>query len=76
MRILAAALAGPSPAPAWRNRIPRSRCGWWLGNATVRQRLVNGGAEPLDMSAQDAKSVRSEIEDYARVVRAAGIKPQ
>ncbi|HYD57799.1 MAG TPA: hypothetical protein VEB41_12890 [Burkholderiales bacterium] len=42
----------------------------------MRQRLVNGGAEPLDMSAQDAKSVRSEIEDYARVVRAAGIKPQ
>ena len=43
----------------------------------MRQRLVNGGAEPLDMSAQElAKFVRSEIEDYARVVRAAGIKPQ
>jgi tripartite-type tricarboxylate transporter receptor subunit TctC len=35
------------------------------------------GNEPMDMSPQDfARFVRSEMEDYQRVVRAAGIKPQ
>jgi tripartite-type tricarboxylate transporter receptor subunit TctC len=33
--------------------------------------------DPMDMSAQDfARFVRSEIDDYQRVVRAAGIKQQ
>jgi tripartite-type tricarboxylate transporter receptor subunit TctC len=48
-----------------------------LGDAAVKERLANLGNDPMDMSAQDfARFVRSEIEDYQRVVRAAGIKPQ
>ena len=48
-----------------------------LADPGVRERLANTGNAPLDMSPQDfARFVRSEIEDYQRVVRAAGIKPQ
>ena len=48
-----------------------------LADPSVRQRLANLGNDTMDMSAQDfARFVRSEIEDYQRVVRAAGIKPQ
>ncbi len=48
-----------------------------MTDPTVRERLLNGGNEPLDMSAQEfARFVRSEMEDYQRVVRNAGIKPQ
>src|SRR5688572_5126036 len=48
-----------------------------LADPTVKERLVNLGNEPMDMSPQDfARFVRSEMEDYQRVVRAAGIKPQ
>jgi tripartite-type tricarboxylate transporter receptor subunit TctC len=48
-----------------------------MTDATVRERLSNGGNEPLDMSPQEfARFVRSEIDDYTRVVRGAGIKPQ
>jgi tripartite-type tricarboxylate transporter receptor subunit TctC len=48
-----------------------------LADPGVRERLANTGNAPLDMSAQEfARFVRSEIEDYQRVVRAAGIKPQ
>jgi tripartite-type tricarboxylate transporter receptor subunit TctC len=48
-----------------------------LADPTVRERLVNLGNEPMDMSPQEfARFVRAEIEDYQRVVRAAGIKPQ
>ena len=43
----------------------------------VKERLVNLGNDPMDMSSQDfARFVRSEIEDYQRVIKAAGIKPQ
>jgi tripartite-type tricarboxylate transporter receptor subunit TctC len=48
-----------------------------LGDASVKERLANLGNETMDMSAQEfARFVRSEIDDYQRVVRAAGIKPQ
>jgi len=48
-----------------------------LADATVKERLANLGNDTMDMSAQDfARFVRSEIDDYQRVVRAAGIKPQ
>jgi len=48
-----------------------------LADATVRERLANLGNDTMDMSAQEfARFVRSEIDDYQRVVRAAGIKPQ
>ncbi|MGH8725890.1 MAG: Bug family tripartite tricarboxylate transporter substrate binding protein [Burkholderiales bacterium] len=48
-----------------------------LADPVVRERLANTGNTPMDMSPQEfAKFVRSEIEDYARTARAAGIKPQ
>jgi tripartite-type tricarboxylate transporter receptor subunit TctC len=48
-----------------------------LADAGVREKLANTGNIPLDMSPQEfARFVRSEIDDYQRVVRAAGIKPQ
>jgi tripartite-type tricarboxylate transporter receptor subunit TctC len=48
-----------------------------LADPGVREKLANTGNSPLDMSPQDfARFVRSEIADYQRVVRAAGIKPQ
>ena len=48
-----------------------------LADAGVRERLLNLGNDTLDMSPEEfAKFVRSEIEDYARVIKAAGIQPQ
>jgi tripartite-type tricarboxylate transporter receptor subunit TctC len=48
-----------------------------LADPGVLEKLRNTGNTPLDMSAPEfAKFVRSEIEDYQRVVRTAGIKPQ
>jgi tripartite-type tricarboxylate transporter receptor subunit TctC len=48
-----------------------------LADPGVKEKLANLGNDPMDMSPQEfAKFVRSEIEDYQRVVRAAGIKPQ
>ena len=48
-----------------------------LADATVKERLSNGGNDSMDMAPQEfARFVRSEIEDYQRVIRAAGIKPQ
>ena len=48
-----------------------------LADQGVKDRLANLGNDPMDMSPQEfARFVRSEIDDYQRVVRAAGIKPQ
>jgi tripartite-type tricarboxylate transporter receptor subunit TctC len=48
-----------------------------LADPGVKERLANLGNDTMDMSAQEfARFVRSEIEDYQRVVRNAGIKPQ
>jgi tripartite-type tricarboxylate transporter receptor subunit TctC len=48
-----------------------------LADPVVKERLANLGNAPIDMSAPEfAKFVRSEIDDYQRVVKAAGIKPQ
>lgn len=48
-----------------------------LADKGVREKLANLGNDTLDMSPQEfARFVRSEIEDYGRVVKAAGIKPQ
>jgi tripartite-type tricarboxylate transporter receptor subunit TctC len=48
-----------------------------LADPGVREKLANTGNTPLDMSPEEfARFVRSEIEDYARTARAAGIKPQ
>jgi tripartite-type tricarboxylate transporter receptor subunit TctC len=48
-----------------------------LADPGVREKLANTGNAPMDMSPQEfARFVRSEIDDYQRVARAAGIKPQ
>ncbi len=48
-----------------------------LADPQVRERLQNGGNETMDMSPQDfARFVRTEIDVYQRVIRAAGITPQ
>ena len=48
-----------------------------LADPAVKERLVNGGNETMDMSPQEfSQLIRSEIDDYARVLTAAGVKPQ
>jgi len=48
-----------------------------LADAEVRQRLINTGSAPMDMSpAEFARFVRSEIEDSKKTATAAGITPQ
>jgi tripartite-type tricarboxylate transporter receptor subunit TctC len=48
-----------------------------LADPGVKEKLKNTGNVALDMSPQEfAKFVRSEIDDYQKVVKAAGIKPQ
>ena len=48
-----------------------------LNDPAVQDRLVKGGNETFDMSPQEfARMVREHIEDYTRVIRAAGVKPQ
>lgn len=46
-----------------------------LSSPALRERLARMGVEPLDLSpAEFAKFIRSEMEDSARIVKAAGIK--
>jgi tripartite-type tricarboxylate transporter receptor subunit TctC len=48
-----------------------------LADPTVTERLHNSGNEPMDMSPQEfGRFVRSEIDEYQRVVKAAGIQSQ
>jgi tripartite-type tricarboxylate transporter receptor subunit TctC len=48
-----------------------------LADPGVREKLAGLGNDSMDMPPEEfARFVRSEIEDYGRVVRAAGIKPQ
>jgi len=48
-----------------------------LADAGVLEKLRNTGNAPMDMSPREfVNFVRSEIDDYARTARAAGIKPQ
>ena len=48
-----------------------------LADPGVKEKLANTGNVPIDMSAaQFAKFVRSEMDEYQRIVKAAGIKPQ
>ena len=48
-----------------------------LADQAVKERLVSTGNDTMDMSPQEfAKLVRNEMDDYARVLKAAGIKPQ
>jgi len=48
-----------------------------LADPGVRERLGNLGNDTMDMSPEEfTRFVRSEIDEYARVIKAAGIKPQ
>jgi tripartite-type tricarboxylate transporter receptor subunit TctC len=48
-----------------------------LADPGVKGRLQSLGNDTMDMSPQEfSKLVRSEMQDYARVLKAAGIKPQ
>jgi tripartite-type tricarboxylate transporter receptor subunit TctC len=48
-----------------------------LASPDVVDRLAKVGQEPMPMNpAEFNKLVRKEIDDYARIIKAAGIKPQ
>lgn len=48
-----------------------------LKDPAVQDRLVKGGNETYDMSPEEfARMVREHIDDYTRVIKAAGVKPQ
>ena len=48
-----------------------------LASPDVRERLTALANEPLDVTPKDfGKFVRKEIEDYAKMIKAAGIQPQ
>ncbi|SRR5258706_108085 len=48
-----------------------------LTDPVVKERLVNSGNETMEMSAQEfARLVRSELDDYSKVLKAAGVMPQ
>src|SRR3989440_1195745 len=48
-----------------------------LADPAVRSRLESLGNVTMDMSPQEfSKLVRSEMDDYAKVLKAAGVKPQ
>ena len=48
-----------------------------LADPAVKERLVAGGNDTMDMSPEHFdKLVRTEMDDYARVLKAAGVKPQ
>jgi tripartite-type tricarboxylate transporter receptor subunit TctC len=48
-----------------------------LADSAVKGRLINGGNDTMEMSPQEfERLVRTEMDDYARVLKAAGVKPQ
>jgi tripartite-type tricarboxylate transporter receptor subunit TctC len=48
-----------------------------LASADVRERLAKLGNETMSMSTGEfSRFVRKELDDYARIIKAAGIKPQ
>jgi tripartite-type tricarboxylate transporter receptor subunit TctC len=48
-----------------------------LADSGVKERLVAGGNDTMDMSPEQFdKLVRTEMDDYARVLKAAGVRPQ
>ena len=48
-----------------------------LTGADVRERLAKLGNDTMIMSPGEfSRLVRKELDDYARIVKAAGIKPQ
>ena len=48
-----------------------------LADPAVKERLTSTGNDTMDMSPQEfSKLVRTEIDEYGRLLRAAGVKPQ
>jgi tripartite-type tricarboxylate transporter receptor subunit TctC len=48
-----------------------------LADPAVKERLIATGNDTMDMSSQEfSKLVRTEIDEYGRLLRAAGVKPQ
>jgi tripartite-type tricarboxylate transporter receptor subunit TctC len=48
-----------------------------LADPAVKDRLIKAGNETMDMSPQEfSRLVRTEMDDYAKVLKAAGVKPQ
>ena len=48
-----------------------------LADPATKERLVNGGSEPMHMTPQEfAKLVRNEMDEYGKVLKTAGVKPQ
>jgi len=48
-----------------------------LADPAVKERLISTGNDTMDMSPQEfSKLVRTEIDEYGRLLRAAGVKPQ
>jgi len=48
-----------------------------LADPAVKERLTAGGNDTMDMSPEQFdKLVRTEMDEYARVLKAAGVKPQ
>jgi len=62
------------PAPAPSSAAKRLRA--WQ-DASVRERLLASGADPVGNSPEEfASLVRAEVAKWAKVVQAAGIKPE
>ena len=48
-----------------------------LADPGVREKLASLGNDPMDMPPDEfGRFMRSEMDDYFKVVKAAGIKPQ
>jgi tripartite-type tricarboxylate transporter receptor subunit TctC len=48
-----------------------------LADPGLKERLINAGNETMDMSPQEfTRMVRTDMDDYAKVLKAAGVKPQ
>jgi tripartite-type tricarboxylate transporter receptor subunit TctC len=71
------AMWGPAGMPADIVRKINADTRKALADPAVRSRLQNLGNDTMDMSPEQfSKLVRSEMESYSRVLKAAGIKPQ
>jgi tripartite-type tricarboxylate transporter receptor subunit TctC len=48
-----------------------------LASPDIRERFLNDGQEPMGGAPEEfARFIRSEIDKYARIIKAAGLKPQ
>lgn len=70
-------LWGPAGLPADITRKISNDVTRALADTEVRERMANLGNEPMDVKPSEfSRFVRTEIKEYARIIQAAGIKPQ